>query len=218
MEETMKSSVEGEARERGKVGFIGLKDLVLSVLLSCLALLISVGVMIPLGMLDMAASMLLGGALPPLICGIIYVLMMAKSPRIGTCFVFSAVFGAFYVASGSLTTGVFFLVAGVLAELSMIGGRGTRWRPVVPYMIHWLCYAYAATLQFIFMRGVLIDTYVGMGMDVPTAEATVETLAGIMTDPTMMVVSGAIAVICSVVGYWIGTKVFGKRFKSAGIA
>lgn len=114
MEETMKNPGKGAARMRpGEV--IGLKDLVLSVLLSCLALVVSVGVMIPLGMLDVTASMLLGGALPPLICGVIYVLMMAKSPRIGTCFVFSAVFAVFYVVSGSLTTALFFLVSGVLA-------------------------------------------------------------------------------------------------------
>lgn len=202
--------------QKGKL--LGLKDLVLSVLLSCLALVVSVGIMLPFGMLDQRTAMLLGSMVPPLLCGIIYVLMITKSPRIGTYFVFSAVFGVFYLISGSLMTGLFFFGAGILGELSMIGGWGKKWRGVVPYLIHWLCYTYAATIQLLIMRDSMVATYIGMGMDAATAEATVTAYALIMTDPLMVVVSGTGAVLCSVLGYFVGTKVFGKRFKAAGIA
>lgn len=197
--------------------FIGLKDLVLGVLLSLLVLVIATTVIIPLGALGSLASSIIGTIIPALIGGIVYVLMTAKSPRIGTSFLFSLIFGVFYIISGSVPTAVIFFITGLIGELTMLGGWGKKWRPLVPYLIHWLTYTYAATLQFIFMKDTILKTYMGMGMDEATARATVETYGAIYTAPQNMLLSGVCVAAAAVLGYWLGVKVLRKHFSAAGV-
>jgi len=198
--------------------FIGLKDLVLSILLSMLALVISVAVVVPLGTLSILLASVLSLIIPASVCGIVYVLMTTKAPRIGTYFIFSFIFGIYYIICGSVTTAVIFFITGIIGELTMIGGWGKKWRACVPYLLHWLTYTYAATFQFLFMRDAVLQTYISMGMDEATANATIEAYAAIYTAPLNMLLTGFCAVAASVLGYYIGVKVLRKHFAAAGLA
>ncbi len=203
---------------RNERKFMGLKDLILSVLLSLLMLVIAVAVVVPLAVLDILMASILSLMIPATVCGMIYVLMTTKAPRIGTYFTFSFVFGAFYVISGSVTTAILFCITGIIGELTMIGGRGKKWRAFVPYLLHWLTYTYAATIQFLFMRDAVVQTYISMGMDEATALSTVDMYGAIYTAPANMLLCGVCAVAASLLGYFIGVKLLRKHFAAAGVA
>jgi|GEM_PF-557630 len=198
--------------------FIGLKDLILCILLSLLAVVISTAVVIPLATLDILTASILSGVIPAVVCGIIYVLMTVKAPRIGTYFIFSAVFGMYFIISSSVTTAIILFAAGIIGELTMIGGWGKKWRALVPYLVHWLIYTYAATIQFILMPDRVLHTYMSMGMDEATAQAAVDMYSAIYAAPGNMLLCGVCMVAASVLGYFIGTKVLRKHFVAAGVA
>lgn len=198
--------------------FIGLKDLILSVLLSLLVLVISTIVVIPLATLDILLSSILSVVIPATVCGIVYVLMTTKAPRIGTTFIFSLIFGIYFIISSSVTTAIIFFITGIIGELTMIGGWGKKWRAVVPYLIHWLTYTYAATIQFLLMPNRVLSTYMSMGMDEATARAAVDMYASVYTAPGNMLLCGVCTIAACLLGYFIGVKVLRKHFKAAGVA
>ena len=198
--------------------FIGLKGLILCILLSLLAVVISTAVVIPLATLDILLSSILSGVIPAVVCGIIYVLMTVKAPRIGTYFIFSAVYGIYFIISSSVTTAIILFIAGIIGELSMIGGWGKKWRALVPYLIHWLVYTYAATIQFLLMPDRVLHTYMSMGMDEATAQATVDMYGAIFTAPANMLLCGIFMIAASLLGYFIGVKALRKHFMAAGVA
>jgi energy-coupling factor transport system substrate-specific component len=198
--------------------FIGLKDLILDVLLSGVVMVI-VAVLTPLLQpLGMLAASLLDIVISALVGGSIYVLMTTKAPRIGTYFIFMFMQALFMFISGTLTPAIILCIGGILCELSMIGGWGKKWRPLVPYTIHWLFFSFAATFQFFFMRGSMLQTYMGLGMDEATATAAIDSIAAIYCDPLNMLLFAVCAVGSSALGYFIGTKIFHKHFKAAGVA
>lgn len=197
--------------------FIGLKDLILIVLLTCLVLVIAL-ISAPLfSPLNLLLSSILSLIVPAVLGGTIYVLITTKCPKIGTYFLFTAIFGLFFLISGSIFTAVFFWITGLIAELTMIGGRDKKWRPFVPFLIHWFSYSYALTLQLFLMRDTVIKTYIGMGMDEATAIATVKNVESIYTVPSNMLIVGICAITASFTGYFIGTKILGRHFKAAGV-
>ena len=197
--------------------FITLKGLVLSVLLSLLMLVITLLVSAAL-MAVPAVVGILGSGLPAFLCGIPYVLMTAKNRGIGTYFIFSLVFGIYFLASGSFPTAIFFIIAGVIGELTMIGGWQKKWRPLVPYLVHWLMYTYASTLQFLFFKDMILQTYMGMGMDEAAALVAMDSHAAMLTDPFTMIVGTVCCVGLAVLGYFVGTRALRKYFKAAGVA
>lgn len=115
-------------------------------------------------------------------------------------------------------TGILFIVAGIIGEVTMIGGWHKKWRPVVPYAIHWLMYTFASTIQMIFMRDTVLKTYMGMGMDEAAAKTAVDTYAAVYTAPQNMIFWGLAMTAAAFLGYFIGTKVLKKQFIAAGVA
>lgn len=196
---------------------ITLKGLILSVLLSCLILVVALIVVIPLST-SLLGLYFVSAGIPAVITGIAYVLMTAKSPRIGTYCILPLVFAVYYAISGTLTTALMFVLAGVLCELSMIGGWGKKWRALVPWLITWLTYTYGGTLVYVFMRDSLLKTYRGLGMDEATAAATMESIFSIYLAPANVVIAGVCCCVLAVLGYLLGVKVLDKYFKTAGIA
>ena len=197
--------------------FINLKDLILDVLLSALVLVVSLVIVPLLSPLGLLISSTLAVVIPAVLGGSIYVLMTSKCPRIGTYFIFSMIFGIYFLVSGALFTAIFFLIAGLLGELSMIGDRSKPWRSFAPFIIHWLCYGYSWNIQFVFLRDTMLKTYMGMGMDEVTARATMESIAEVYTAPQNVVIIGISVILSSLLGYFIGTKVMNKHFKAAGV-
>ena len=201
----------------GENKIINLKGLILSVLLSCLITVITIITVLPMST-NLLLMYFLSAGIPALITGIVYVLMITKSPRIGTYCILPFVMAVYYVICGSLSTALFFLIAGVLSELVMIGGRDKKWRPLVPWLIHWLTYTFAGVLQYLLMRGTLLKTYMGLGMDEATANTTMDYIFASYVNPRNVVIAIVCCVALAVLGYFIGVKVLHKYFKTAGIA
>lgn len=196
---------------------INLKGLILSVLLSCLILVVALIAVIPLSA-SLLALYYVSAGIPAVITGIAYVLMTAKSPRIGTYCILPFVFAVYYAVSGTLTTALIFVIAGILSELSMIGGWGKKWRAIIPWLINWLTYTFGGTLVYVFMRDSLLKTYMGLGMDETTATATMDSIFSIYLAPGNAILAAVCCCVLAVLGYFIGVKVLDKYFKTAGIA
>lgn len=197
--------------------FINLKGLVLSVLLSGVILVITLITVLPMST-NLLLLYFLSAGVPALITGIAYVLMTEKSPRIGTYCILPFVMAVYYIVSGSLSTALCFIIAGVLCELVMIGGWGKKWRTLLPWLIHWLTYTFAGTLQYLFMRGTLLKTYMGMGMDEETANVTMDYIFASYVAPVNVIIAIVCCCVMAALGYFIGVKVLNKYFKTAGIA
>ena len=200
-----------------KTKFINLKGLILSVLLSCLILVVSLIAVIPLSA-NMLALYFVSAGIPALLTGIAYVLMTVKSPRIGTYCILPFVFAIYYAISGTLTTALLFVLTGILSELTMIGGWGVKWRPIIPWLLNWLTYTYGGTLVYIFMKDSLLKTYMGMGMDETTAVTTMDSIFSIYLAPGNALIAAICCCTMTVIGYFAGIKILNKYFKRAGIA
>lgn len=151
--------------------YIQLKDLILVLLLTLVVLAIALLVVPITAPLGIMWGSLTAGIIPAFLGGSIYVLMQAKAPRVDTSVLFSVPFGIYFIISGSVPTGIIFFISGLIGEAAMIGGYSKKWRPLISYVIHWLTYFYAATIQFLFMHDTVVKTY--MGMDETSAIASV---------------------------------------------
>ena len=198
--------------------FIGLKDLTLTLLLSLLTMVIGYIVVPFVTPLGVVLSSIIGGIIPSLLGGFIYVLIQTKAPRIGTCFVYSLVFALFYIIIGVPVNAILFIAAGLIGELTMIHGYGKKWRPLAHYIIHWLTYTYAATFQYLFMRDAAVQAFVSSGMEEAAAIAAVDSYAAVYTAPQNILLFGACTIVAATLGYFIGTKVLRKHFAPAGVA
>lgn len=91
---------------------IGLKDVVLITLLTAIMIGIQTLVLMPF-MANLKFVLWFVGGIDGLLCGIIYCLMIAKSPKMGTAFIFSFIFAVYY-----------FFVNSMIAISAMIVGAG----------------------------------------------------------------------------------------------
>lgn len=96
---------------------IGLKDIVLITLLTAIMIVIQTIVLIPF-VANLKFVIWFVGGIDGLLCGIVYCLMIAKSPKLGTAFVFSFIFAAYYFFVNSmLVISAMIVGAGLVMEL-----------------------------------------------------------------------------------------------------
>lgn len=199
--------------------FIGVKDLILGVLLGLLSYVLASIPMLFLQPLGLEAASILSVAIAALISGTIYVLIIRKSPRIGSCFVFTIPFAIVYLIMGTVAAPILLLIAGIVGELSMLsGGYESKWRGVIPFCLFWLAFSFGSLSSMIFMPEASIQTFISAGMEETAARAMLDATIAIYTAPTYVILQIVAAIGGSVIGYFIGTKVLHKRFKGAGVA
>lgn len=91
---------------------IGLKDIVLITLLTAIMIGIQTVVLMPF-ITNLKFVIWFVGGIDGVLCGIIYCLMIAKAPKLGTAFIFSFIFAVYY-----------FFVNSMIIISAMIAGAG----------------------------------------------------------------------------------------------
>lgn len=143
--------------------FLSLKEFVIVLLLACVETAIGLVVTMPLAA-NLQLVYFLAPGLAGLINGIIYVLIIKKCPKIGTQFIIPAIYGLYFLFSGSVYVFIFFMILAVVNELIMLGGGyRSKIRSAVPHTLTWMLNAMGSTLTMLLFRDSLVESYVSMG-------------------------------------------------------
>ena len=145
--------------------FLNLKEFVIVLLLACVETVIGLVVTMPFAA-NLQLVYFLAPGLAGLINGIIYVLIIKKCPKIGTQFIIPAIYGLYFLFTGSVYVFIFFMILAVVNELIMLGdGYRSKIRSAVPHALTWMLNAMGSTLTMLLFRDSLVESYVAMGMD-----------------------------------------------------
>ena len=124
--------------------FLSLKEFVIVLLLACVETAIGLVVTMPFAA-NLQLVYFLAPGLAGLINGIIYVLIIKKCPKIGTQFIIPAIYGLYFLFSGSVYVFIFFMILAVVNELIMLGGGyRSKIRSAVPHTLTWICLLYTS--------------------------------------------------------------------------
>ena len=175
--------------------FLSLKEFVIVLLLACVETAIGLVVTMPFAA-NLQLVYFLAPGLAGLFNGIIYVLIIKKCPKIGTQFIIPAIYGLYFLFSGSVYV----------------------FRSAVPHTLTWMLNAMGSTLTMLLFRDSLVESYVSMGMDAVSADAAIASLEGFWLAPQNIAIALVAAAALSIAGYALGMKMLGKHFKPAGIA
>lgn len=192
---------------------IGLKEIVIVVLMSAL----SIGIYLFCAMPFMASpkwSVLGGYSLGALISGPVFVLAITKAPKIGASFLFFAVKGIYAIVMGQIPTGIVYLVGGVLCELVMFGMYKDIKKATVSYCLHSVIFGIGSFTPMFLAADVYAKQMLDAGMDQSVVDAMVYDLIA----PSFLAIAGALLIVGSIMGVFIGYKVLKKHFRPAGVA
>ncbi len=193
---------------------IGFKDVVTVVLFSLLTFIVSFITAIPFS--ASIYGMLFGGyALMALICGPIYMLMISKAPRIGTQILFFAVKALYMLICGQALVAVIFFIGGLICEAICLGnGYKNTVKSTAAYALHTTLYGFGSFFPAVF----LTETYSARMIAAGASEESVAQTIGVYHNPGIMLCVAAVLIVFSILGVFIGTKMFKKHFAPAGIA
>lgn len=200
----------------GKVTFIGLKDLVFSVLMGCLMLALGLVVVLPFAASLQATYFVVPG-LAGIIWGVLFVVVMSKCPKTGAVIIPFVIYGAYMLSAGSVYVFFLFLATGLISELVMLkGGFQSTVRSFVPPLLMTLSNAMGGTFTMLLFRDNMIQTYMAMGMDEAAASATLAAIEAFWLAPENIALAIVLATAGALVGYVLGVKLLKKHFRPAG--
>lgn len=202
--------------------FIGLKQIVIIVLLSVLTIVVSMVTGIPF-MTSPKWSVLGGYSLAALINGMIYVLIITKSPMRGTNLLFFGVKALYVLVMGQIPTVIVYLIGAIICE-------GITWndgykKPLIAgisYTVHNVIFS-IGTFTPIFLNPTsygeqMTAQMAEYGMDAESIEVMVNAMIYDLVAPGFVLLASAMIAIASVIGMFIGVKMMKKHFKPAGVA
>lgn len=199
---------------QSKKRIIGLKEIVIVVLLTALIIVVSLITALPF-MASPRWSVWGGYTLTALIGGSIYVLMIAKSPKIGTNLLFFSVQALYTLIMGQAPTALVYLIGGIICELiTLNGGYKQPWRAGISYAVHSVIFGVGSfTPMFIGA-----DAYAQQMLDAGMSQEIVNSMVYDLIAPSFVVISSLLLVIASTIGMVIGVLMLKKHFKPAGVA
>lgn len=199
-----------------KATFIGLRDLVFSVLMGCLMLVLGLVVVLPFAA-SLQATYFVVPALVGIIWGVLFVVVMSKCPKTGAVIIPFIIYGAYMLSAGSLYVFFLFLATGLISELVMLkGGFQSTVRSFVPPLLMTLSNAMGGTLTMLLFRDNMVQTYMAMGMDEATADATIAAIEVFWLAPENILLACVLAAAGALAGYVLGVKLLKKHFRPAG--
>ena len=191
--------------------FLSLKEFVIVLLLACVETAIGLVVTMPFAA-NLQLVYFLAPGLAGLFNGIIYVLIIKKCPKIGTEFIIPAIYGLYFLFSGSVYVFIFFMILAVVNELIMLGGGyRSKIRSAVPHTLTWMLNAMGSTLTMLLFRDSLVESYVSMGMDAASADAAIASLEASGWRRRTLPSPWWPAAALSIAGYALGMKWLGKH-------
>ncbi|GAA0375382.1 energy-coupling factor transport system substrate-specific component [Bacillus horti] len=171
----------------------------------------AVGFILTPFMATSAMPLISGGSL--FFAATVYMIMAMKIGKRGVLLFLSIVTGLIYALMGIPLLLVFFTLAGVLGEVTLIKGDGNQYRNV-----HRQALAYAV-FGALFGMGAYVTVYV-YGSDYLTEmydEAMRESLMQFTYSPAWMIGGFLFSFVMSILGCLLATKILNKHFIKAGM-
>lgn len=192
----------------------GIKDLVTVAVMMVLFFIVSM--VIGMGTITVPVLYLYGTPGIEMFLGAIFYLICAnRINKHGLILIWSTVYGLINAAMGYTFMLPYFIVVGVIAELSMIG-KDAYINPV-RNAICWCIYG----IGMVFGIGVPIysawESYEKMALKGGFADATLKMQYEMVTRPELMLIGVVITILLSILGVSFGQKLLRKHFKKAGI-
>ncbi|MFV0529115.1 MAG: MptD family putative ECF transporter S component [Lachnospiraceae bacterium] len=193
---------------------IGFRDIVLIALLTVLSIVIQLVTAIPFAAVPQL-MMFVSVALIMLLCGPIYVLIMAKAPRRGAAFLFAGLMALYFIILGQVFISISYLICALLCECVLLGdGYKKPLRITFAYMIFAAFYVLGSFLPYL----VLAEQYTQQLLASGVAQASITDMMRWFTSPVMLLLAALNACVFAALGSFLGFKMLKKHFRPAGAA
>ncbi|MGG7163379.1 MptD family putative ECF transporter S component [Clostridium ihumii] len=146
---------------------------------------------------------------------IFYLVCANRINKHGLIFIWSVVYGLINAAMGYTFMLPYFIVVGLIAELSMVGKD--TYRNPNRNMIGWSIYGIGMVVGIALPIYVSWENYKKMALEGGFAEATLTMQYEMVTNPALMGIAIIITIVLSVLGVLFAQKLLKKHFKKAGI-
>lgn len=192
---------------------IGLKDVVLITLLTAIMIGIQTLVLMPF-MANLKFVLWFVGGIDGLLCGIIYCLMIAKSPKMGTAFIFSFIFAVYYFFVNSMIAISAMIVgAGLVMELILLkNGYKNKVKVTVAYVLFGLTIMMAPNILILLQKDAMIAGLLANGL----TQEYIDSIFAVYSAKNM-IIGMTLTAIGGIAGTQIGYRVLNKYFVSSGI-
>jgi energy-coupling factor transport system substrate-specific component len=193
--------------------FIGLKDIILVTLLTAICIVICTVAVLPFAS-NLLLVLLLVPFLELLLCGPVYMLAVAKAPRIGTHFLFAFLFSIYYlITNGMPVISLIILGVGLISELLLLnGGYRKTGRIATAFSLFGVSVMMAPVTLMLISRTSLEATMIENGLPQEYIDSVFAVYSG-----TNICIGALLAIVGAVAGCLIGRKLLKKHFMPAGI-
>lgn len=196
-----------------KTNKIGLKDIVLITLLTAISIGIQTLVLIPF-VANLKFVLWFVSGIDWLLCGVIYCLMMAKSPKTGTAFTMSLIYAVYYFFMNSMIFISLMIVgAGLVMEVILWKqGYKSKLRLTLAYIIFGLTIMMAPNILILLQKDAVVAGLLANGL----TQEYIDSMFSVYSAQNL-IIGAVITTLGAILGSQIGFRVLGRYFVAGGI-
>lgn len=196
-----------------KTNKIGLKDIVLITLLTAISIGIQTLVLIPF-VANLKFVLWFVSGIDWLLCGVIYCLMMAKSPKTGTAFTMSLIYAVYYFFMNSMVFISLMIVgAGLVMEVILWKqGYKSKLRLTLAYIIFGLTIMMAPNILILLQKDAVVAGLLANGL----TQEYIDSMFSVYSAQNL-IIGAVITTLGAILGSQIGFRVLGRYFVAGGI-
>ena len=192
---------------------IGLKDIVLITLLTAIMIGIQTVVLMPF-ITNLKFVIWFVGGIDGVLCGIIYCLMIAKAPKLGTAFIFSFIFAVYYFFVNSMII-ISAMIAGAGLVMELIlwnNGYKNKIKATISYVLFGLIIMLAPNVLIFLQKDAMIAGLQANGL----TQEYIDSIFAVYSAENIGI-GMLLTAIGSIAGTQIGYRVLNRYFISGGM-
>lgn len=196
-----------------KTNKIGLKDIVLITLLTAISIGIQTLVLIPF-VANLKFVLWFVSGIDWLLCGVIYCLMMAKSPKTGTAFTMSFIYAVYYFFMNSMIFISLMIVGAGLVMEAILWKQGykSKLRLTLAYIIFGLTIMMAPNILILLQKDAVVAGLLANGL----TQEYIDSMFSVYSAQNL-IIGAVITTLGAILGSQIGFRVLGRYFVASGI-
>lgn len=196
-----------------KTNKIGLKDIVLITLLTAISIGIQTLVLIPF-VANLKFVLWFVSGIDWLLCGVIYCLMMAKSPKTGTAFTMSFIYAVYYFFMNSMIFISLMIVGAGLVMEAILWKQGykSKLRLTLAYIIFGLTIMMAPNILILLQKDAVVAGLLANGL----TQEYIDSMFSVYSAQNL-IIGAVITTLGAILGSQIGFRVLGRYFVAGGI-
>lgn len=190
------------------------RDVITTVLLSVLMVVIQLAVN-ALMMFNDFVSMVFGSAVGGFVCGIVYVLLVARVKKHFPTLVFNLILAVVYLIMAYWFVALYLVFVGIISEIVMwkYPAKPGPVRPIVSWTLQSLLAMGISMLPIWFVWSDYVEASLAGGMSMEYIDA----YQMYYTQTGWVLLIAVINIVLGFLGSFLGTKLLGKHFKKAGL-